>query len=70
MKLETVAKPIRDPFQSVYGGIIHRIYRMRGAGNVQEYQNPVKSLAVKRFVKLITIDAQRSAALRVVSPVP
>lgn len=38
--------------------------------NIQEYQKPVKSLAVRRFVKLITMDAQRSAALRVVSPVP
>lgn len=38
--------------------------------NVHEYQNPVKSLDVKRLVKLITIDAHRSAAFRVVSPVP
>ena len=38
--------------------------------NVHEYQNPVKSLDVSRLVKLITIDAHRSAAFRVVSPVP
>lgn len=38
--------------------------------NVHEYQNPVKSLDVKRLVKLITIEAHRSAAFRVVSPVP
>jgi hypothetical protein len=38
-------------------------------GDLQEYQNPVKSLDVNRRVKLITIEAQRSAEFKVVSPV-
>jgi hypothetical protein len=38
--------------------------------NLQEYQNPVKSLEVSRLVKFTKMDAHFSAACRVASPVP